>query len=132
MRGLAGHGHFDIANGEIAGLDLARILPSGPPAPRSPAPDESDGTIDFDAAQFSLHIDKGVAAVNDGKLSAAALAATFGGNADLGSRSLDLWALVKPAASGQSPVGATPLRLKLTGPWDNAQIELERDGAKEP
>lgn len=132
MHGLAGHAHFDIANGQLIGLDLARVVPGGPPAPRSPAPEDGDSAINFDAAQFSLLIDKGVATVNDGKLSAAALAAVFGGSADLGNRSFDLWALVKPTAPDQDPAGATPLRLKMTGPWDNAHIELERAGAKEP
>ncbi len=73
-----------------------------------------------------MQIDKGVAKVIDGKLLAPSLTATFGGSADLGNRSVDLWALAKPVAADQPQTDVHALRLKITGPWDNWQVGLER------
>jgi AsmA protein len=123
MQGLTGHADVDVANGQLLGFDLENILRSGPPSPREP--ESSQAAVDFDTAHFSLQIDKGVATVIDGKLLAPSLTGTFGGSADLGNRSVNLWALAKPVAT-ESQTDVRALRLKITGPWDNWQVGLER------
>ncbi|HEY1735040.1 MAG TPA: AsmA family protein, partial [Methylovirgula sp.] len=126
MRGLEGHADINVANGQLLGFDLENILRSGPRGPREPQPDPSQAVVNFDMAHFGLQIDKGLAEVTDGTLSAPSLTATFGGDADLGNRNLDLWAVVKPTATDLPAAEDKPLHLKITGPWDSWQIGLER------
>ncbi len=126
IHGLAGHADVDVVDGKLLGFDLENILRTGPRAPREPEPDPSQAAVNFDSAHFGLQVDNGVAKVIDGKLLAPSLTATFGGNADLGNRSVDLWALAKPVAADQPQTGDQMLRLKITGPWDNWRIGIER------
>jgi AsmA protein len=131
MHGLSGHAQVNITNGRFTGVDLLSALQKAKPV-NPIAPENSTQNItDFDKAAFGLKIAHGVANIVDGHVdgpaAASGFAGHFGGSADLGGRSLNLWALAVPvAAPGTGDVQVSPLRVRLTGPWEHLNLAVDR------
>ncbi len=119
VHNLSGHAEFNIANGELTGVNLPNAFQTLPKHPQ--AADASKSVTDFTVARFGLQITNGIATIVNGRLQADALSIAFGGSANLGDRSLDLSVVAQPLVAQANPPSA-PLALGIKGPWNDVQV----------
>ena len=123
MQTLSGHAQFDVSNGQLTGLDLGPAArTSGTKAARK---DPAQSVTNFSAANFGLQINRGIASIVNGRLQTEAMAMNFGGDANLGERSLDLWVLAQPVTDPAKPASGG-LRLAIKGPWSDVHVTAEQ------
>jgi AsmA protein len=123
VHNLSGHAEFNIANGELTGVDLQSALQHA--SPQHPKLDSSKSVTAFNVARFGLQITNGVATIVNGRLQADTLSIAFGGSADLGDRNLDLSVVAQPLVAQAQPPGL-PLALGIKGPWNDVQVTADR------
>jgi AsmA protein len=126
MHGLSGHAQINVVNGQIIGVDLAALLKNGQ-ASINLQGDPTQTMTNFDKAAFAVEIAQGAANVVNGQIGADGLAGFFGGNANIGARSLAFWAFAEPLSEpGKMATTGNALRLQANGPWDHLNWSLDR------
>ena len=124
MHKAAGRVQVDLDSGEITRLDLDSLFSLGSRKDSAPASD-ADANAPLDGASVVLRIANGRAEIETGRLQTKSMNLAFGGAANLGERSFDLWAITQSArvAEGKA-VAEAPTRINLTGSWDTPQISV--------
>jgi AsmA protein len=139
MRNLDGVANFDIAQGQLTGLDLDSALRQLDKSPLAVLTGIRHGRTSFDHASFGLRFAKGIATIDDGKLENPAFRLAFGGTVDFGERGLDLHAVATSQAAGAKPGKETAdFRFDIGGSWDDLAFTpdvrslIRRSGAAAP
>jgi AsmA protein len=139
MRNLDGTARFDVAQGQLGGIDLESALHRIDKSPLTLLTDIRRGRTAFDQASFGLRFAKGVASIEEGKLESPSLSLGFGGTADFGDRGLDLHAITKSATGAATAAKESPdFRFDVGGSWDDLAFTVDvrglirRSGAAAP
>ncbi len=120
MRNLDGTAQVDVAQGQLAGIDLDSALHRIDKSPLALLADIHRGRTAFERAGFGLRFVKGVAAIEKGKLENPSLRLGFGGTVDFGERGLDLHAVAMPSIGETKPWKEIPkFRFDVGGSWDD-------------
>jgi AsmA protein len=142
MHNLQGRAQVNISQGEMEGIDLDQVLRRIERRPLALVTDIHRGRTAYDEGSFGLHIEKGVADIEDGVLQSDNMRLGFGGAADIGERSLNIHAVATPASPSPAAVQAKregpQFRFDLAGSWDDpaflpdVESLIRRSGAAAP
>lgn len=139
MHNLDGTAQIDVAQGQLAGIDLDSALRRIDKSPLALLTNIHRGRTAFDHANFGLRFVKGVAEIEDGKLENPHLTLGFGGTVDFGERALDLHAAAMPSVDEPKPGEEIPkFRFDVAGSWDDLAFApdvrglIRRSGAAAP
>ncbi|MCI0465679.1 MAG: AsmA family protein [Beijerinckiaceae bacterium] len=139
MRGLNGLAHIDVANGQLGRIDLNSVLRRIDKSPLALLTGIRHGRTAFDHTGFGLHLENGVASIEDGKLESTSLKLAFGGTVDFAERGLDVHAVAMPTLAETTAGKETPhFRFDVGGSWDDLTFTpdvrglIRRSGAAAP
>ena len=118
LAGLSGTAKMDLANGEIAGLDLEQALRRAERRPLSLATELRGGKTQFNHIASSMLIDKGVAIVENAEGAGAGVAFNLTGAATIPTHELALRLKAWQASPSAPVAGAMQLAIDVGGPWD--------------
>ncbi|ACB96922.1 AsmA family protein [Beijerinckia indica] len=132
MRTIEGHVQVNILQGEIEGLALDQALKNLENRPLALVAAIRGGRTLYDEGTLGLNITKGVAVIEDGLLQSPSLRLGFGGETDIGERSINLHAVATPVmglstaplpANAAKSGGDRPqFRFDLVGSWDDPSL----------
>lgn len=136
---LSGTVLFQVANGSIAGIDVAQVLRRIERRPLSGGGDLRGGRTPFDRLVAKINLTDGVARVMQAQMSGRQVNLALDGAVDVGSRDIDLQgrAILLPSTSAER---SAPFDLPfiIQGPWSSPFVMLdprsliERSGAAQP
>ncbi|MBM6594291.1 AsmA family protein [Microvirga pudoricolor] len=136
VRQSQGRTSLTVKEGELIGIGLNDVLRRIEKRPLAASLDWQGGRTAFDTAQVGLTINAGVGDITEGRLTSPQVITTLKGRVLLAERSLDLKAMVDPAAPATaiSPM----IMFDVDGGWDSVRITpdakslIQRSGAAKP
>ncbi|MEW6255697.1 MAG: AsmA family protein [Pseudomonadota bacterium] len=136
---LSGTVLFQVANGSIAGIDVAQVMRRIERRPLSGGGDLRGGRTPFERLVARINLTDGVARVLQAQMSGRQVNLALDGAVDVGSRDIDLQgrAILLPSSSAER---SAPFDLPfiIQGPWSSPFVMLdprsliERSGAAQP
>ena len=126
LRSLRGTASIDLANGDIAGLDLEQALRRLEKRPLSIASEIRSGRTTFDKAHLDLEVANGQANIRELTGQGPGVDFTITGQASIASRLLDL--SIRARQSGRdTPQDGPQISLDLRGNWDEPSLLIDAD-----
>ena len=122
LQQLSGKLQINVKQGDVRGVDLARILhPAKEGAP--PSPDMRSVRVPYDHAQLGIKVLKGLAEVEQGLADGPGGHVLLSGSAALPDRKFDLRAVILPTVPDDPTSKSVPDRnIFIKGPWDHPLI----------
>ncbi|MDE2579198.1 MAG: AsmA family protein [Hyphomicrobiales bacterium] len=122
-RSATGSAQIDLADGEIVGLDVERVLRRIDKRPLASLADIRSGHTPFGKAKVALEIADNRAKIADGVVMGANFVMNLAGDALLAERQLEMKAAVTPLAAGaEQHAHGRDFSFDLLGSWDNPAI----------
>ena len=124
LASLGGTAHVELANGDIAGMDLENALRRLEKQPLSAASAIRSGRTSFRTAKVDLEVTAGVAKVRDLEARGAGVDVNITGSAVLARRLLDI--TIKARQAGREDNQPAPqLSMDLRGNWDDPNLVID-------
>jgi AsmA protein len=124
LSSLRGTASMDLANGDIAGLDLEQALRRLEKRPLSIASEIRSGRTSFREAHLDLDLAGGMANIRGFEARGPGVDVTVTGSASIARRQLDMTILAKQA--GRTDAQPAPqLSMDLKGPWDDPNLVID-------
>ncbi len=122
LQQLSGKLQINVKQGDVRGVDLARILhPAQDGA--APSPDMRSLRVPYDHAQLGIKVLKGMAEVEQGLADGPGGHVLLSGSTTLPDRKFDLRAVILPAVPDDPTAKSVPDRnIFIKGPWDHPLI----------
>lgn len=124
LNSLRGTATFDLANGDIAGIDLENALRRLEKQPLSVASSIRNGRTSFRTANLGLDVATGIATVRSFEAKGAGVEVTATGSASIARRQLDI--AIRARQAGRNEDQAAPqLSMDLRGNWDEPNLVID-------
>ncbi len=124
LNSLRGTANVDLANGDIAGIDLENALRRLEKQPLSVASTIRNGRTSFRTAQLNLDVATGVATVRKFEAKGAGVEVTASGAASIARRQLDIAIQARQTGRDDDPA-APKLSMDLRGNWDEPNLVID-------
>ncbi len=122
-RSLNGHGDMELTKGDIAGIDVERVLRRIDKRPLATVMNIHSGRTPFASASVSTEIANGVATVADATARGDGYALALAGTAQIAERQMALHATVAASDGAGEPRPDGPgFAFDIQGSWDNPSI----------